>query len=360
MNTDEITLFRDGRPEAPPYDPTAKARLRLRLLDEAAAPTRRPSRFARRRFLVAGVLAGALAAGGGVVVVLDDDPSGSPGPGTIALRPVAGPQDVAHNAALMAAGEPTGNTGPLRWAYLKTVFAGTQEGGGPPLSDTPEKTRTQEMWRRTDDKQFALFEQGRLKVVDGSKTIPNGVDRVDYPYLLSLPSQPAALLAQVHKTVEAEYTRRLAEWSKPIPAGLPERTREKYQLMKKNRPVPPTAEQRNARAFELITLYMRDTVLPRRTQAALYGALAEIPGVGYQATATDIARRPGLTLSRVENGYLRREIFIDPKTYAYLGFRVVAIKEHRETGMPPVKRGQIIGWSGVIKADLVSRPGRRT
>jgi hypothetical protein len=166
---------------------------------------------------------------------------------------------------------------------------------------------------------------------------------------MSLPTQPAALLAEVHKTIDAVHARRLAEWSKPMPEGLPERTRKKYALMKKMKPVPPTPEERNARAFELIALYMRDAVLPRKIEAGLYGAMAKIPGVRYEAKATDIAGRPGVTLSRMENGHLRSEIFIDPKTYDYMGFRVITIK-----------KGEIVGWGGMIKSGFVAKPGQRT
>jgi hypothetical protein len=214
------------------------------------------------------------------------------------------------------------------------------------------------MWRRTDDKQYAVIQNGRLQIADGSKTVPGSVRRLDYPYLLSLPSQPNALLATVYKTIDAEYTRSLAEWNKPVPTDLPARTRDKLKLRKK--PAPPTAEQRDARAFELITLYMRDAVLPSKTRAALYGAAAKIPGVRYEAKAGDIAGRQGVTLYRIDGGYLRNEIIIDPKSYAYLGFRIVAVKDHREAGLLPVKQGQITGWGGLIESGFVSKPGQRS
>ncbi|MEU6041615.1 hypothetical protein ABZ801_40120 [Actinomadura sp. NPDC047616] len=69
--------------------------------------------------------------------------------------------------------------------------------------------------------------------------------------------------------------------------------------------------------------------------------------------------RAGVTLYRVENGYLRREIFVDRKTYAYMGFRVVAVKDHRETGLRPVRQGQIIGWGALTRGAFVAKPGDR-
>jgi hypothetical protein len=130
-------------------------------------------------------------------------------------------------------------------------------------------------------------------------------------------------------------------------------------MTKKNKPRPPTAEERDSRAFELISLWMRDAVLPPRTEAAMYGAAAAIPGVRYEARAADLGRRPGVTLYRVADGYLRSEIIVDPKTYSYLGFRAIAVQDHREEGLRPVKRGQIIGWGSLMTATFVTKPGAR-
>ncbi|MGI5207051.1 hypothetical protein ACQEU6_36440 [Spirillospora sp. CA-108201] len=73
----------------------------------------------------------------------------------------------------------------------------------------------------------------------------------------------------------------------------------------------------------------------------------------------DLGRRRGVTLYRVEDGYLRSEIFIDPKTYAYLGFRVIAVKDRREPGLLPVKQGQITGWGALTVSSFVPKPGGR-
>ena len=64
-------------------------------------------------------------------------------------------------------------------------------------------------------------------------------------------------------------------------------------------------------------------------------------------------------LYRVENGYLRSEIIIDPKTYGYLGFRTIVVKDHREPGLLPVKQGQITGWGALMTASFVAKPGSR-
>ncbi|MEV0830285.1 hypothetical protein [Nonomuraea rubra] len=58
---------------------------------------------------------------------------------------------------------------------------------------------------RTGEKQFAYLEDGELKVVNGSEF------EVTCPYLLSLPTGPAALLAGVYAEVDAQHARRQEE-----------------------------------------------------------------------------------------------------------------------------------------------------
>jgi hypothetical protein len=119
---------------------------------------------------------------------------------------------------------------------------------------------------------------------------------------------------------------------------------------------------RAGRAFQIIDVFMRDSALPPKLRAAMYGALAKIPGVRYEAKAVDIQGRPGVTLYRIEEGYLRSEIIVNPKTYEYMGFRFIAIKDHVTQGTDRdlhTKKGQILGRGGLIKAAIVNGPGQR-
>lgn len=350
MSTDEITTFREGRPEVPPYDPAAKAIARLRLFEEPAP--RRARASGRRRLLTAGALTGALVVG--ITVVQNVEFNDEPGDGAghprrpLVLVPVANAEALAKNAAHRAESQPDRAPRPSQWSYVKKVYAQTREGGGPALFGTPKKKHTSEIWTQANGKRFAVLVNGKLQVGNGTKG-------VDYPHLLSLPTDPQKLLAYVYKEVDAQ---------------LPSAEVQEDALRNKGAratgqpaaPVKATDEQRNAGAFNAIEMYMRDAALPARLRAALYGALAKVPGVRYEAKASDLAGRPGVTLYRELEGYLRGEIFIDPKTYAYLGFRFIAFRDlPADDDHPlPAKKGQIIGWGGLLKAAVVDRPGKRS
>ncbi|REE97742.1 CU044_5270 family protein [Thermomonospora umbrina] len=344
---DDLQRLRDRHDALPAPDPAAMAEARSRLHDHMRAMPSPGRRFRPVWGLgLAGATAGAL---------LLATTIGTPGtdtdtrPESPRLRPVANAQDLAHNAAILAAG--TNDTfKPAQWAYVKTVYARVQEGGGRPLFGRPKGLRTDEKWRRTDDRGFAVIENGRLKVADISKYEPT------YRSLLSLPTEPVDLLAAVYKQVDAGNR-------SPLPTdttGMSDKTRKKYEEARRHQPAQMTPEERNTRAFQLIERSMRDAALPARLRAAMYGALAKIPGVRYEARASDIAERPGVTLYRIQNGHLRDEILIQPKTYAYMGFRSIAVRDHTERGLLPVTKGQIIGWGGVLAATLVDKPGRRS
>jgi len=75
-----------------------------------------------------------------------------------------------------------------------------------------------------------------------------------------------------------------------------------------------------------------DALLPPRLRAALYRALAAVPGVERIPGRVDLAGRPGVAIAHTSNGK-RTEIVIDPATSRTLGYRVVTVSEL--DGMPP-------------------------
>ncbi|MGP3956164.1 CU044_5270 family protein [Nonomuraea sp. 3N208] len=329
---DELRLLKDRHDALPGPDESTVAESRSRLL---AHMHRAPARRLGMRWALglAGAAAVTLAA---AIVIVPGGGEGSESPQArpssshpsstpLRLRKVAGADDLAGNAAALAAANPDPVPEPDQWAYIKTEESGEKG------------TRVHEMWRRADEKQFAHMEDGKLEVFDGSEF------EVTYPYLLSLPTEPAALLARVYEEIDAEHAKRQADRG---------RTRAT---------VPPlTAEQRHTYAFQHIVQGMRDAVLPRTLRAAMYGALAGIPGVRYEARATDLAKRPGVTLYRIHEGYLRDEIFIDPKTYEYLGYRSVVVRDKKDARTYfSVTKGQILGWGSMLAGGVVDRPGER-
>ncbi|MFE0154518.1 CU044_5270 family protein [Nonomuraea sp. NPDC059007] len=202
------------------------------------------------------------------------------------LRPVAGAADLAANAAVLAAAESDDVFAPTDWAYMKTD--------------------TGELWRRVDDTKFATrYRGGELEVHEGSEF------EVGYPFLLSLPTDPDALLARMDQQIVEEN------------AML-------------NRP-EMSEDERHLWAFRLISMGMGETVLPAKLRAAMYGAMARIPGVKYEGGVKDPAGRRAMSLFHGDE-----RVYIHPKTYEYMGFR----------------------WPGqkiiVYKAVIVDRAGERS
>ena len=99
------------------------------------------------------------------------------------------------------------------------------------------------------------------------------------------------------------------------------------------------------RAFMLID-GMLQTVQPPEVRAALYRALAKIPGVTVAQGASDAAGRRGVAFVRAaaiegpgSSGWLRLEIILDPGTYRYLGARHVVTRDHFIPNTPSGRKG---------------------
>ncbi|MGI5493575.1 CU044_5270 family protein [Microtetraspora malaysiensis] len=356
---DELHQLRERHDTLPDPSPRSVAEARARLTAHMSKPAPRRARTARR--LPVRPLWGIGLVGAAAAAVLITSTVGDPGPRPttphapvstlpheLRLRTVANARDLADNAAAMAAAEGDTTPAPNQWVYMKKLIAQTRTDGGEWPSGWPKKTATHEMWRKADDKQFASIEDGELKIIKGSEF------EVTYSFLLSLPTEPDALLARVNEQIEAEARQREG-YKKPKPKFGDERRAEE------TRGPAISAEERRMWAFQNIAQGMRDAALPSKLRAAMYGAMSRIPGVKYEARASDLARRNGVTLYRDHNGYLRDEIFIDPETYAYLGYRTIAVRDHdQDKDFFAVKKGQIIGWDALLKTAVVEEPGNRS
>ncbi|MGN9844314.1 CU044_5270 family protein [Nonomuraea sp. H19] len=362
---DELRQLRERHDALPDPSPRSVDQARTRLSAHMSKPAARRVLAARRlpvRPLWGIGLAGAGAAailmasmvGNGALPTAPPDQAtaqhtkeSTPPPQELRLRTVANARDLADNAAALAAADGGTTPAPTQWAYLKSLTAETRTDGGEWLTGFPKKTATHELWRRADDKRFASIENGKLKVYKGSEF------EVAYPFLLSLPTDPGALLDRVNEQIEAEAVRLQESQYERLKQRLGDERKAKQALGP-----PASTEVKRMWAFQYIAQGMRDAVLPAKLRAAMYGAMARIPGVKYEARASDLARRKGVTLYRVHSGYLRDEIFIDPKTYAYLGYRTIAVRDH-DKDFFTVKKGQITGWDAVLETALVDQAGRR-
>ncbi|WP_327102129.1 CU044_5270 family protein [Nonomuraea glycinis] len=354
----ELRRYHDATPEpAPETIGAARSRLGAHMRGG-----RRP-RARRIRPIWALTLAGAATAALVVAVAVvpgtgKDSPAPHAYPPTateLRLRPVANVQDVADNAALLADGEPEWAAEPTQWGYVKSLGARTRTDGGEWLRGRPAATNTHEQWRRLDDKAFATIEKGRLKVSKGSEF------EVSYSYLLALPTDAGQLLARIYETVDAENTRNRASFLRSAQerAEWRGKTPEEAKRLAEESLPDFTSQHRDRWAFQMIAMGMRDAALPPRLRAAMYGAMAKIPGVRYEAKSADLLKRRGITLYHVLDGYLRDEIFVNPKTYAYLGYRTIVVKDHKDGPFGTMKKGEIHNWDALIKAAVVDKAGQR-
>jgi hypothetical protein len=312
----QVARFRD---EVPAQIDLTAAEQRIMARISGADPLPRTHRGYGRRFALAGGVAAALAVGAVTVQSLPDGEGHRPAhTGTPTLRPSNSLAEVAVNARLVADTTPTGPRSD-QWTYSKTLSA---EAG---------RHRTSEVWVRADGKQTAWIRNGKIVL---SGVMPTGATpgtwpRGDSAYLNSLPTDPGRLRAVIEKNNAAE--------NYVIGSG-------------------------DAGVFADIQALMENVPLSPRLAAAFYGVLAKLPEVRLDRSVTDAAGRRGIGLYMTLEGYIKAEIVIDPKTYAYLGQQQLAVKDHILTGVDGklrIHKGRRLSWDAVLAWGIVDRPGQR-
>src|SRR5262249_35667099 len=132
-----------------------------------------------------------------------------------------------------------------------------------------------------------------------------------------------------------------------------------YREVERNRGLVP-GESLDQRAFNLMALVAGE-LLPADVHAALYTAIAKLPGVTVVQDATDAARRRGVALAR-DDGGIRIELILDKATYQYLGRRVVVTRDHHilpGNGGPVLRAGQLLSWTAQLSVAVVDAPCHR-
>jgi hypothetical protein len=223
--------------------------------------------------LASGLAVGALAAA--AVLVSRPAPLAPP-----AIRLVSAAQ-VLNHAASLAMARPALTVQPHQWVYEK----GIKSGGG--------HSYTMASWTRFDGQESASFEHGKLVFYPG---IPQDVKLLATPeaaagFLASLPTDPAALLATIYSTADAQPR---DQW---------------------------VSQNRDARAFSFLMTVMWNAPVgvPPKHQAAAFRALAKIPGVTVQTGAEDAAGQPAIGLTFKKGNGLNGTFFLDPHTYTVSG-----------------------------------------
>ncbi|MEV6306652.1 CU044_5270 family protein [Actinoplanes sp. NPDC051861] len=109
----------------------------------------------------------------------------------------------------------------------------------------------------------------------------------------------------------------------------------------------------DGQAFSVIGDLLRESMLPARTNAALYQAAAKIPGVELVEDSVDAVGRHGIAVAHVELGE-RREWIFDEKTGEYLGERSYLVEDR-----PWGRAGMITATTAVTERAVVTRLGAR-
>ena len=117
---------------------------------------------------------------------------------------------------------------------------------------------------------------------------------------------------------------------------------------------------------------MLQTLMPPEVRAALYQALAKIPGVTVVQGATDAAGRRGVAFARAaaiegpgSSRWLRLEIVLDGHTHRYLGARHVVTRDHFIPGTPSgpkgtrFREGQVLVSRAQLALSVVDAPCQR-
>ncbi|MGW5689291.1 CU044_5270 family protein [Nonomuraea sp. NPDC003754] len=223
---------------------------------------------------------------------------------------------------------------PTQWHYTKTLDK-------QPHSDTAEAS---EEWLRYDGMQAAGYgEDGKLHVgPEGNPLDPDDDDLSPQQYdakLRELPTDPRKLLAKV--------------------------TRDRHWIKGSHEEgVPREVVPADVRAYTVIMLYLsRYGSMPPRLEAAMFRALALIPGVRIEQGVSDAAGRSGLGVWQEQAGDARpgrKYEILDPTTYRYLGSRTVWLRDELRPGeTEPVARKGAVWSTALLASVIVDRPGQR-
>jgi hypothetical protein len=326
----DIEMLREARLRPTPSEAEYSA-ARAALLERAAGPAPEPERVRRFRLPRLGVRlvavgAAAVTVAAGVAVVQGAGGSGAK------THPIASGhqvvltavQQVLGRASSAAQARPFTAPRPHQWIYTQTLRRFTQK----PADNTtqgpnaPLHTKVDKFWVRADGKQAASYDQGRLQVGGyGGLPIPT-----DYAARAALPTDPATLLA----------------WARKVSAHA------------------PSGYGANSNAFQTLGGMFYDGILPPKLEAAIYRALALIPGVTLDHRATDLQGRPLLSVSYTVGGWMGVEILLEPATYAYRGERDVAVAQYDSHVGWKIAKGQILTLITREKTAIVDRPGQVT
>lgn len=127
-----------------------------------------------------------------------------------------------------------------------------------------------------------------------------------------------------------------------------------YDYLAKTAPKYSGQEKYQA-MFVLVGDLLHDSIVPPEQSAALFRAVARIPGVTAVKGVKDAAGRSGVAIGRDDpDNPTRDEWIFDAKTYEFLGEREVATKDNAG-----VKKGTVTADTAVLRRAIVDKAGQR-
>jgi hypothetical protein len=297
---------------------------------------RRPASW-RRRLAAAAVAVVAVVAAVQVVDV---------GPSAVRNRAAGGAPANAVELGVLAAKAVRDAPGPYpkpgQWVYIKTLVAHDagsrveQEDGSVRVVKYPASApRAVEWWSKAG------------KPGEGASSVTNRegnalagpplIQGVSYPDLPSLPTDPDRLLKAIYDYQRKHYGIGGAEaW-------------------------PAT--------FTMIAEMLGNLLAPPELQAALFQAMAKIPGVTVVRDTVDAAGRHGMALALVDD-QVRFEVILEQGTYRYLGLARIVTSDHDRTEccFPgdhkviklPMRKGQVLYRTARLTFTLVDGPPKQS
>ncbi|MCA2224411.1 CU044_5270 family protein [Nonomuraea aurantiaca] len=160
---------------------------------------------------------------------------------------------------------------------------------------TPLTNTIEEFWTRADGRRVGYKVGGKLITTKPRKRTPENT----YAMLATLPTDPDKLLARFRK----------------------------INTMR--------AGDQDGWIFQRLGVTLSQNIAPPAQESAIFKAMAKLPGVTVNESAVDDEGRPTLSVSRVSDGWLKREVLLDPSTYAFRGARETAVADHEELNQQP-------------------------
>jgi hypothetical protein len=212
-----------------------------------------------------------------------------------------------------------------QWVYVKSTIGFSTFSDNQPAVTAPLHQR--ELWTPVsgDTKIPAMFRE------NGKQSEVMTPDQVDGDYLSTIGN---------YRAVAA------------LPTDPDELLKKFTETQRRNDPNLPV-NIINANTFIALGDVVGESIVPPKVMAAIFRAMAKIPGVTMVHDAVDANGRHGIGVAMVgEKSILTTRIF-DKTTYAYLGQREILTKDTADG-----KAGTVLGRSAVITRAIVDHRGQ--